>query len=470
VTDKIEGERLLGKLDGLPLAIAQAGAYLQESGVGVRTYTKFYEQQWKDLMSSEGETEAPLQDYPDRSIWTTWVISYNALKEKHENAANLLFLWSFLDNKDLWYELFATACQKSTTTRSNLSNWIGTAASSELDFSQAMRVLRSYSLVEEAEAAASYSTHPVVHKWAYYYQSQDSRKRIGRLAVMAIGWAVPSRSTRDYSAVQRRLLPHVQACSRYVVMAEPDQIDKSRDENESESEERENNIAYLDGIHLLGILYAEQGKLGDTEKMYMRALQGYEETFRPKHTSTLRMVNSLGNLYADQGKLDNAEKMYMRALQGYEEALGLKHISTLSIVNNLGLLYVGQGKLNDAKKMYMRALEGKEEALGLKHISTLHTVNNLGNLYAGQGKLNDAEKMYMQALQGYEEALDSNTVARYRPALNTLWGLGYVFAAKGEKTKAKVMYTRSLNGFEVLLGSSCNEYRDLTQYIASLEG
>jgi hypothetical protein len=115
VTDKIEGERLLTKLDGLPLAIAQAGAYLQESGVGVDTYTKFYEQQWKDLMSSERGSEALLQEYPDRSIWTTWVISYNALREKHEHAANLLLLWSLLDNKDLWYGLFATACQESTT-------------------------------------------------------------------------------------------------------------------------------------------------------------------------------------------------------------------------------------------------------------------------------------------------------------------------------------------------------------------
>jgi hypothetical protein len=77
--------------------------------------------------------------------------------------------------------------------------------------------------------------------------------------------------------------------------------------------------------------------------------------------------------------------------------------------------------------------------------------------------------MYMRALHGYEEVLDSNTVSRYRPALNTLWGLGKIFAAKGEKSKARVMYTRSLNGFQALLGSSCDEYRRLTRNIALLE-
>jgi tetratricopeptide (TPR) repeat protein len=58
--------------------------------------------------------------------------------------------------------------------------------------------------------------------------------------------------------------------------------------------------------------------------------------------SILRTVNNLGLLYVDQGKLDEAEKMYMRALKGYEKALGAEHISTLRTVNNLGVLYRDQ--------------------------------------------------------------------------------------------------------------------------------
>ena len=46
----------------------------------------------------------------------------------------------------------------------------------------------------------------------------------------------------------------------------------------------------------------------------MRALQGREEALGPKHTLTLTTVNNLGLLYADQGKLGEVEKMYMRAL------------------------------------------------------------------------------------------------------------------------------------------------------------
>jgi hypothetical protein len=62
----------------LPLAIAQAGAFLHESGVGIKKYIELYEQQWNDLMHSSND-EIPVQDYPDRSVWTTWVISFHAV-------------------------------------------------------------------------------------------------------------------------------------------------------------------------------------------------------------------------------------------------------------------------------------------------------------------------------------------------------------------------------------------------------
>jgi hypothetical protein len=44
--------------------------------------------------------------------------------------------------------------------------------------------------------------------------------------------------------------------------------------------------------------------------MYKRALAGYEKALGPGHTSTLDTVNNLGLLYRDQGKLDEAERMY----------------------------------------------------------------------------------------------------------------------------------------------------------------
>lgn len=38
----------------------------------------------------------------------------------------------------------------------------------------------------------------------------------------------------------------------------------------------------LDAIHKLGLLYADQGKLAEVEKIYQRALEGYEKALGPQ--------------------------------------------------------------------------------------------------------------------------------------------------------------------------------------------
>ncbi|MCJ1310207.1 hypothetical protein MMC25_003869 [Agyrium rufum] len=364
--DPNDSEHLLARLDGLPLAISQAGSYLQESGVMLGTYLGHYEQQWKELMESRDLTSAPLQDYPE-SVWTTWVISYNAIRDKDATAANLLLLWAFLDNNDLWYGLFAAACEKNPFLTKQLSEWIGGIASNELEFNKAIRLLRNYSLIEKVEDSASYATHPVVHRWAYHFQDEDTRVELAQLAIETVGWAAPPVSTRDYWIMQNRLLPHALMCSQWVSASEIERDLPRYDTKEIDSTESERKELVIGAIHRLGDLYVNQGKQAEAEKMYQRALQGKEKALGTEHTSTLNTVNNLGNLYQSQGKLAEAEKMYQRALQGYEKGLGAEHTSTLDTVNNLGVLYQSQGKLAEAEKMFEQALRGCKKVFGPHH-------------------------------------------------------------------------------------------------------
>jgi hypothetical protein len=193
-------------------------------------------------MESDQLANAPLQDYPDRSVWTTWAISYQAIREKHEATANLLLLWSFLNNKDLWHGLFATACADSTVAARMLAGWIGDIASSEVRFSRAMQLLRNYSLVEEVAETSSYATHPVVHQWAQHSQGSYFATELSRLSVVAVGWSVPGSSSRDYTTLQRRLLPHAHACSRHIAGNESGwdaRLDDSNHEDVDEEDEQE---------------------------------------------------------------------------------------------------------------------------------------------------------------------------------------------------------------------------------------
>jgi hypothetical protein len=199
----------LSLLDGLPLALAQAAAYLRESGLDFSSYILYYKQQWKDLMESHDRSGFPLLHYSERSVWTTWTISFNAIKAKNEAAANLLLLWAFLDNKDLWHDLLHAA----TDSMEHWPEWLQLIAANELRFVEAAKLLQSYSMIERLEDLKSYTMHPVVHRWTSYIQDDNQRKEFMQLAVMVVGLSVPDNTTKEYWILQRRLLPHADSCS-----------------------------------------------------------------------------------------------------------------------------------------------------------------------------------------------------------------------------------------------------------------
>ena len=175
--------------------------------------------------------------------------------------------------------------------------------------------LLAYSLVESHQDTESYSVHPVVYDWCLESISRG-KFELMMLATMTVGFAVPKKTEPEYWLMQQRLLPHANRCIQQLFTVKASGATEDQDIDHA--------------FHNLGNLYADQGKMAEAEKMYQRALEGYEKAWGPEHTSTLDTVNNLGNLYADQGKMAEAEKMYQRALEGYEKARGPEPMSTPS--------------------------------------------------------------------------------------------------------------------------------------------
>ena len=419
---------------------------MSETGTTFSTYTRLYKEQWKDLL--EDDDAAPLRSYGNRSITTTWTVSYNAIRAKNEGAANLLLLWAHLDHKTISFWILSEGAKKSSTLAEALSTWVKDVADEELKFWEAIRLLRSYCLVDGPQGSSTPSTHPVVHQWAFHIQDQEQRAELSRLALLMIGYAVQKDDATEYHLKHRELFPHAE------FWAEKTECITVGDDAIFVAE-----VPYA--LNRMGILFRERGNLAKAEKAYQRALVGREKALGPNHRSTLNTVNNLGLLYADQGKLAEAEAMYQRALEGTEKALGPNHTSTLDTVNNLGILHNIQGKLAEAEAMYQRALEGTEKALGPNHISTLDTVNNLGILYSKQGRLAEAEAMFQRAIEGYEKALDSNHLS----TLKTVSNLGSLYANQGKLAEAEAICQRVLEGFEMAWGpnhiSTLNSVNDL---------
>jgi tetratricopeptide (TPR) repeat protein len=121
-------------------------------------------------------------------------------------------------------------------------------------------------------------------------------------------------------------------------------------------------------LHIFGDVCSSQGRFDEAEKMYLRALQGYEKAWGPDYTSTLDTVNNLGVLYADLERLEEAEKMYLRALQGYEKTLGQEAVKTyvpaLNAAENMAALFQQTRRTQEADGLYKQALFGVEIVFG----------------------------------------------------------------------------------------------------------
>ncbi|KAI0107085.1 hypothetical protein GGR51DRAFT_517343 [Nemania sp. FL0031] len=417
----IGAKRLIEELDGLPLALATAGTYLRHVPIRLADYLRLYNESWVRL-----HTDTPnLGSYQDRTLCSTWQLSYMQIQKQHPLAAHLLRWWAYFNNEDIWFELLQFKNPDGPA-------WIN-ELTDELNFNQAIGALHNYGFVEPYVSASDsvgsrgYSMHACVHSWTVSVLNKDPEDSLARATVACVAARVPSRNEDQFWSLQNRLLSHA---AKFSVM---------RLDNDNGIEWAFNN---------LGSLYADRGKMEEAEAMYIRALRGYEKAWGPEHTLTLSTVNNLGNLYSNQGKLEEAEAMYIRALRGKEKAWGPEHTSTLNTVNNLGAVYSDQGRLEEAEAMYIRALRGCKKAWGPEHISTLDTVYRLGALYFNQGKLEEAEAILIRTLRGYEKVVSHEHIL----TLNTVNNLGALYFDQGKLEKAKAMYIRALRGYEKVVG------------------
>jgi hypothetical protein len=60
--------RLAEELDGLPLALATAGAYLNQTAMSFSDYLRLYKASWAKLQRTSPE----LISYEDRTLFSTW--------------------------------------------------------------------------------------------------------------------------------------------------------------------------------------------------------------------------------------------------------------------------------------------------------------------------------------------------------------------------------------------------------------
>ena len=408
---------LLKHLGNLPLAIAQAAAYIRETGVEVSSYVKMFkecERNQQELLddplpSSSQECKRP----GSRAVMTTWAITLFNIQQKYPDSVRLLEFMSYISPDNIAKGL--------------LRGLPFLKDESDVKFNKAFAPLLSFSLIYQLKYA-NFRLHRLVGLYIRRQMKSEDLLPLLQTLFDLLGDAFPE----DIEFVTQYL--HLAAHTSAALGHTPDGY-----------QYRPSGIALL---HKFGTFMSTSGDYDGGLVWLQRALDGGEMALGEDHPNTLSTVNNMANTYNSQGDYGKALVWYQRALDGREKALGKDHPDTLATVNNMANTYNSQGDYGKALVWFQRALDGWEKALGKDHHDTLTAVNNMASTYDSQGDYGKALVWFQRALDGIEKALGKD----HPDTLTTVNNMASTYDSQGEYGKALVWYQRALHGREKALG------------------
>jgi tetratricopeptide (TPR) repeat protein len=460
------------KLDGLPLALDQAGAFIEETPSSPIEYLQFYAEAGAELRRI-GKPE-------HESVHATFSLAFEKVEGASRAAADLLRLCAFFAPDQIPEEIFIEGAPE-------LGENLVALAMSNLQRTQIIGQACRFALLHRDAISKNLSIHPLVQAVLRDMMAEKGEERMwAERAVRAVNRTFPSPEFSTWPLCER-LLPQAQACVELINQWDFEFLEAARlldnagsyllvrgRYNEIESLYRRalsinekalgsEHLVIAGNLNNLAMLYFSQGQYAKVEPLHQRALAIREKELGPAHLEVAKSLNHLAILYAKQGQFTKAEAQFVRALAIQETILGPDHPDVATKRNNLASLYYSQGQYVKAEPLYQRALAILEKSLGPEHLDVAGNLNNLAILYCAQGQYAKAEPLYQRALEISEKALGPE----HANVAATLDSLADCYTKKGQYAKAEPLYRRALEIREKALGP---EHPNVATSLAGLAG
>ena len=417
-TDRAQAIAISELLGGLPLALDQAGAYIEETASSLSDYMSLYHTERAQLLKERGGFAL---DHPE-SIVTTWQLSFEKIAATNPAAGDLLRFFAFLSPDAIPEEILTEgAPELGPTLQSIVSNVFSLNAT--------LRELLGYSLIRRNPNTKTFAVHRLVQVVLKDEMDEPTQRLWAERVVRAVNRAFPESEFTTWRRAQRCLL-HAEVCA--------DLIDQWKLEFPE--------AARL--LHQTGHYLYERGRYTEAEPLYQRALAIREHVSGPTHLDVATSLHDLAELYYEQGKYPEAETLYQRALAIREQALGSQHPDFAKTLNRLGDLYRAQANYVQSEQFYQRALAIREQVLGSSHPDVARTLDDLAILYSDQGKYQQAEPLYQRALTIREQAFGP----LHPDVAETLNDLAFLYYEQKKYAQAEPLYQRALATREQILG------------------
>jgi hypothetical protein len=304
-SDEQAAVALAEALGDLPLALAEAAAYIEQTQVGLDDYLQLVQDRAVELFGLRQPTGA------HRRVATVWSLSLERVRQEAPAAEALLALCAFLAPEDIPRDLFGEHVEV-------LPEVLRELAGDQLAYNQALVVLGGYSMAMVTPTALG--LHRLVQ--AVIRARLDHQEgRWAQAAVELVDTAFPHRSQELTSWwTCERLLPHVLAVTDHA---------------------EELDVAGKQVGRLLTRASAylwSRGRQREARPVAERALTVTQQVFGPDHPETAIPHNNLGLVLRDLGDLAEARAEHERGIQIGKTTVGPDHPDMATWHNNLGLV------------------------------------------------------------------------------------------------------------------------------------
>jgi tetratricopeptide (TPR) repeat protein len=403
-----EARQIWQLVDGLPLALDQAGAYILETSCSFSAYQEQYNRRRADLLQRRGKRFIG----HEMSVATTFSLALEQVEKIRPMAADILRACSLLYNEAIAEEIFLDGA----------THLYPHLIISPYDWDEAVGTLLDYSLVQRNTEERTLNMHRVVQAVLQdAMQTSEQEVWVDRV-IKAVKTVFPDADhiTRNQC---ERLLPHALAC----ISRMPSDKNTSTD------------LASL--LFKTASYLHDRARYTEAEPLLQRALSIYEQTLGSNHLLVASLLNNLALLYVEQNQYEQAESLFEKALLIWVDILGDLHPQVADALSNLAFLYFGQGNYKQAELLLQHSLRIYEQTLGPGHHRVATSLSNLATFYSDRSEYEQAELLYRNAQSIWEQTPSSD----HPHKASLLYGLACLYLKKGTDVKEEPLFQQALH-------------------------
>jgi tetratricopeptide (TPR) repeat protein len=441
---------LLTELDYLPLAIAQAVAYINKNEITFASYLRLLKNTDEDiitLMSGEFRDSIRYKQSAN-AVATTWVVSFNQILKEDATAADLLAFISCIEWKAIPRSILPTIRPEA-----RLVDAIGTIC--------------SYSFMVKRDNEEVFDMHRLVHLAIRIWLDRDGRRvGIRKKAIEHVAEVFPSNDYENRN-IWREYLPHA---SQLLIV---DQEDSAKAKHKDSAEAKRNllwkvrrclqtdgrikeavkwfeescqwaddlpedNPSRLASQHALAEAYRANGQVREAVALLEHVVAVQKRVLAEDHPNQLGSQHALAVTYRANGQVKEAVVLLEHVVTVRERILAEDHPDRLGSQHALALTYRANGQVKKAIALLEHVVTVHKQVLAEDHPDRLASQHALAVAYQANGQVKEAVALLEYVVAAHKQVLAEDHPDRLGSQLNLARG----YRANGQVKEAVALLKR----------------------------